>query len=127
MTLTPEQLKTFEARLRAEKTEIETILSKIATRDPKVKGDWDAVFPSMEHAPSGSSGALEESADEVEEYGSRVATEQTLELRLQDIDGALERMKAGTYGLCTNCKKEIPLERLEAHPEADRCLECVPS
>lgn len=126
MTLTKEQLKNFEARLKAEKTEIETILSRIAKRDPKVTGDWDAVFPSMEHAPSGSSGVLEESAAEVEEYESRLASEHTLELRLRDVEAALERMKTGTYGICTNCKKEIPLERLEANPEAAVCLACKP-
>lgn len=127
MTLTKEQLKNFAARLQAEKTEIETILSRIATRDPKIKGDWDAIFPSMEHAPSGSSGALEESAGEVEEYESRLASEHTLELRLRDVEAALERITAGTYGICTNCKKEIPLERLEANPEAAICLDCPKS
>lgn len=126
MRFTEEQLKNFAARLQTEKTEIETLLSKIAKRDPKVKGDWDAIFPSMEHAPSGSSGALEESANEVEEYESRLASEHTLELRLRDVEAALERIKTGTYGICTNCKKDIPIERLEANPEAAVCLACKP-
>ena len=40
------------------------------------------------------------------------------------IDRALARMDAGTYGECINCGKQIPLERLEALPQAVDCLDC---
>jgi DnaK suppressor protein len=36
---------------------------------------------------------------------------------------ALARIDAGTYGKCVDCGKPIPDERLEARPEAQRCLE----
>jgi DnaK suppressor protein len=44
--------------------------------------------------------------------------------KLQDIEGALERMESGTYGRCTDCGAEIPAARLRAMPSADRCREC---
>jgi len=43
---------------------------------------------------------------------------------LSHIDAALERIKAGTYGLCRSCHQRIPRERLEAVPHATLCLVC---
>lgn len=43
---------------------------------------------------------------------------------LGEIDAALARVEAGTFGTCTNCGKEIPLERLEAYPWASLCIDC---
>ena len=40
-----------------------------------------------------------------------------------EIEAALERIDAGTYGRCIDCGKEIPEGRLEIKPEAARCLE----
>jgi RNA polymerase-binding protein DksA len=45
-----------------------------------------------------------------------------VELRL--IDSALQRLSAGTYGVCTNCEQAIPMARLEAEPTAVRCIQC---
>jgi DnaK suppressor protein len=41
-----------------------------------------------------------------------------------DIEGAVERVAAGTYGLCEACGAAIPLERLEAIPQARLCVAC---
>ena len=43
---------------------------------------------------------------------------------LAEIDAALGRIEDGTYGTCTNCGKEIPVERLEAYPWAQLCIDC---
>jgi RNA polymerase-binding protein DksA len=43
---------------------------------------------------------------------------------LEQIDAALARIQAGTYGVCTNCGKQIPEERLEARPWASLCIDC---
>ena len=40
------------------------------------------------------------------------------------IERALSRMDAGTYGLCINCGEPIAIERLEAIPQAVDCLDC---
>jgi DnaK suppressor protein len=40
------------------------------------------------------------------------------------VDRALARMDAGTYGLCVNCGEPISHERLEAIPQAADCLDC---
>lgn len=43
---------------------------------------------------------------------------------LDDVEHALQRMRWGTYGLCENCGRPIPAERLEALPSARLCVEC---
>ena len=43
---------------------------------------------------------------------------------LQAIDAALARIDAGTFGVCANCGREIPEERLHARPFAMLCIDC---
>jgi RNA polymerase-binding transcription factor DksA len=43
---------------------------------------------------------------------------------VEAIDRALDRMKAGTYGLCIPAGRRISLERLEAIPYAEECVDC---
>ena len=42
---------------------------------------------------------------------------------LADIDAALAKVAAGTYGLCEVCGEPIPNGRLEARPTARTCVE----
>ncbi len=40
------------------------------------------------------------------------------------MDGALERIEAGTFGTCTACEKGIRKARLRAIPHAALCIDC---
>ncbi len=42
---------------------------------------------------------------------------------LAEIDAALGRIEAGTFGTCERCGKEIGAERIEALPWATLCIE----
>jgi len=53
-----------------------------------------------------------------------LAVDESIKVELEKIDEALLRIEKGTYGACSNCRKEIPLERLQAYPQADTCLDC---
>ncbi len=44
--------------------------------------------------------------------------------RLKAIDAAIARLTAGAYGKCMNCGEEVPLERLQAVPFAQYCIDC---
>ncbi|MGI9080526.1 MAG: TraR/DksA family transcriptional regulator [Acidimicrobiales bacterium] len=44
--------------------------------------------------------------------------------RIDEIDLAMERMAAGSYGICDDCHRPIAEARLEAMPEAQRCVGC---
>ncbi|MGY1680142.1 TraR/DksA family transcriptional regulator [Geodermatophilus sp. SYSU D01176] len=51
----------------------------------------------------------------------------TLLRTIEDIDAALERIAAGTYGVCVHCAAAIPAERLEFRPFAAACVSCQQS
>ena len=43
---------------------------------------------------------------------------------VEEIDRALERIAGGTYGVCLPAGRRISLERLDALPYADTCVDC---
>ena len=43
---------------------------------------------------------------------------------LAQVEAALARLGAGTYGNCADCGAPIPLQRLQAQPAAERCAPC---
>ncbi|UQX00745.1 TraR/DksA family transcriptional regulator [Streptomyces sp. RerS4] len=43
---------------------------------------------------------------------------------LEQTERALERLEAGTYGLCENCGKPIGKARMQAFPRATLCVDC---
>jgi RNA polymerase-binding transcription factor DksA len=45
--------------------------------------------------------------------------------RLGEVDAALARLDAGTYGTCTRCGTPIAPGRLEARPTATTCVGCA--
>jgi DnaK suppressor protein len=45
--------------------------------------------------------------------------------RVAELDAALDRMVAGTYGLCVSCGRPIGPERLEARPATTTCISCA--
>ncbi len=40
------------------------------------------------------------------------------------VDADLQRIKSGTYGQCVACGAGIAIARLQAAPEAERCVDC---
>ena len=50
-------------------------------------------------------------------------TDMVLAEEARQIEVAQQRLEAGEYGKCSDCGKEIPAARLEAIPEATRCIE----
>lgn len=86
--------------------------------------DFDAIVDSArdsngddEHDTDGSTIAFERSQVE-----SLIAsTRRTID----DLDAALERLDAGTYGVCDRCGQPIPIERMEARPASTTCVVCL--
>lgn len=44
---------------------------------------------------------------------------------LSDVEAALQKVEAGTYGVCESCGKAIQPARLEAFPSARLCIDCA--
>lgn len=113
----------LKQKLEKERAIIEGQLKRFAKKDEKLKGDWDTRFPKWGGSEVGSA-ALEKAADEVEEYSTLLPIEYSLELKLKNIDLALEKIKKGEYGMCEKCGKKIEEKRLKISPEARLCLKC---
>jgi DnaK suppressor protein len=67
---------------------------------------------------------MADDATEAFEQAKDLALRQNLERLLDQVEDALERFEAGTYGLCEQCEKEIDPARLKALPYATLCLSC---
>lgn len=67
---------------------------------------------------------FDDRAQAISERNNEFAMNEHETAELGDIDAALERIQAATYGICTECGVNIPLARLSAYPTAKRCLDC---
>ena len=108
----------IQEELLKKKKRLEAELSNFATKDPNIKGDWDSKYPRVPE------GGLEEAAGEVEEYATSLPIEHNLELQLQDVENALDKIGQKNYGACESCGMHIEEERLVVSPEARFCTMC---
>ena len=70
-----------------------------------------------EHDPEGATIAFERS--------QVAALAQQVRDHLAEVDAAIERLTAGTYGICERCGQPIAEARLEARLTARTCIECA--
>ncbi|WP_246372642.1 TraR/DksA family transcriptional regulator [Nocardioides pelophilus] len=88
--------------------------------------DFDAVVEASrdtnaddEHDPEGTTIAFERS--------QVAALVRQAHRQLAEIDAAMTRLDAGTFGTCEGCGRPIAEERLEARPVARTCIRCASS
>lgn len=98
----------FKETLLARKRELYRRLHKIET-------DLDAPM----NADSAERATERENDEVLEEFGHAGVGE------LKAIEAALDRIAAGTFGLCAKCGKAISPDRLKAVPHAALCTECI--
>lgn len=91
-----------------------------------------AQLAALRGGPIGRAQASADHFGDHEDSSAQTATERELEFALDDheskelaaVDAALQRIEDGAYGHCTACGIDIPLARLQAAPEAERCIAC---
>lgn len=88
----------------------------------------------MPFASSQSSGELSQYDNHPADSGTAVyerekdmALRRQVEEELTDVNEALQKMAQGTYGICEETGKPIPIERLRAIPTAKTIVEATPS
>ena len=90
-------------------------LRQLDTRLHAIEAELDAPRPQdWEEA------ATEREGDEVLEHLGQAGEQEIARIR-----AALERIRAGRYGICTHCGEAISQERLEILPETPLCRRCA--
>jgi len=108
--LNEKEIEEFKRELRERKDQIEknlngTSLELSAMRNLELKDEGD-------HASVSARTAID----------SAILDQQRKELA--EIDLALDKIKAGTYGICEMCEEPIGFERLKVKPFARFCITC---
>src|SRR3954466_5413067 len=103
---------TARARLQERLVELDRSAAALVAEDAGTDVDLSHV-----HQHPGDQGT------EVADFEREPAVIEAAQSDRAEIEAALERIEAGTYGRCIDCGKEIPEGRLEIKPEAARCLE----
>ena len=103
----------IERHLTEQKVRVKKQLTELAAQDPF--SDTDRL---SETAASDSEAKEEFNHDRYQAMIGELKQEQA------EIDGALTRIKKGTYGVCTRCGKLIDTDRLAAIPTATMCMAC---
>ena len=108
-----------EARRRLER-ERDQALARLAD----LTGDHEAIVAASvdtnaddEHDPEGATIAFERS-----QIGALV---RQVRHHVAEVDAAVDRLAAGTYGVCEVCGRDIGPARLEALPAARTCIGCA--
>ena len=110
-------LAVYRERLEAERARL---LDDRHRQDVEVAESADELDPNR----GGVSNHLADDASTMFEEEKFLSLRFNTEQMLQQVDHALERVAAGTYGTCENCGKPIPPERLDARPYATLCVNC---
>ena len=66
----------------------------------------------------------DEETDEAEGLQNELGIAAALKARVNEIDAALARIAAGSYGACTSCEEKISDEVLRIAPESEFCASC---
>jgi DnaK suppressor protein len=81
-----------------------------------------------EHGDTGELSNLDqhpaEAASELTELERDEAVTAVMHGQRDEVLAAMKRLDDGTYGRCVDCGTELPEERLDARPEAARCVSC---
>lgn len=100
------------------------------TRLEKMRGDLDkSILVLQGEQPSRRAGSdsPQDPADAGTTLSDADRTEAVLaavKLQLREVSEALVRIDRGVYGVCADCGSPIPEGRLDARPEAARCVVC---
>ncbi len=105
---------------------LEVVRQDTLRRLARLTDDFDGVVAASRHSNAD---------DEHDPEGATIAFERSqlaalvlqAQGQLAEIEAAIDRLDAGVYGVCENCRQSIATERLDARPVARTCIECESS
>lgn len=112
MTASPVDLSRFRQLLEEQRTALQTELADL--QDETANTNQNEGYGIKNHPA--------EDATELFLRERNLAVSNDLRRELDDVERALQRVAAGTYGICEDCGEPINPERLEARPMAIYCI-----
>jgi len=97
----------------------------------ELESEKTRLLSELSHIGAGPEGALDYDANFADtsqvtaERGEVELLAAELKDTLSDVEAALGRLEAGTYGTCETCGSAISEARLEAVPQARQCISCA--
>jgi|SRR5438067_1740195 len=107
----------IKTRLLRERSQL---LHDIEVKVHQVAEDGDDLDPER----GGVGNHMADDANQTFEQETMLTLERSVRRHLDQVNAALARIEAGTYGICANCGKPINPARLEARPSSVLCIEC---
>ena len=115
--LTDAEIRHFARRLKAERGKLDAEIVRLTGSMHDVRASRSDGAADDEHDPEGPTMSSE---------WSRIAGVHTeLVAKSAAVRRALQRIADAQYGVCTRCGQPISLERLEARPAAELCIDCA--
>ncbi|WP_164102486.1 TraR/DksA family transcriptional regulator [Candidatus Laterigemmans baculatus] len=114
-TISPDKLEQFRSQLRDMRDRLSGEVERVV----------EAVRAELDTSTNLSSVPVHMSdlaPDQLDADINVIETEREMLLQIQD---ALHRLDAGTYGVCTDCGGSISQERLRAIPYTPYCIRCA--
>lgn len=108
----------YKQKLEEELAAVEKELATVGHKNPDNINDWEATPDQAEILESDE----QEVADKITGYEENTAILKQLEIRYNELKGALTRIESGTYGICRVGGEPIEEARLEANPAATTCV-----
>ncbi len=113
-----QELQKLSDNLNKRLKEIDAELSKIASENPLVKGDFNVRVEDLGKSD-------EDAGEEAVELDRNQAMVNMLEKERKDIENTLTKIGTGDYGKCATCSTDISPARLKAVPVASLCINCA--
>ena len=117
-------LDRFRTQLTDTKAQIEADLETYRRTEQTLAGGPDEPGPGGHWEHSGYGDHMADEGTELFEREKSIGMEQSLRDHFRQVEHALSRIEAGTYGECERCGKPIPEERHLAMPQATLCIDC---
>jgi RNA polymerase-binding transcription factor DksA len=108
-----------EAKLEASKRQLERLVLAF--------GEEAGLHRPLADSVGGVIASIPEDVDLAHALSERETSDalvQLLDQNREQVERALARVKEGAYGMCEDCGRRIPAERLRYQPAATRCVDC---
>lgn len=115
--ITSRQRSTMKTRLIEDRVEMQSVVDALVAQLASFQASRRDTPTNDEQDPEGGSIDFERSQSTVVLSQAR--------RHLEQVDNALLRIDAGTYGDCTRCGNTIPFGRIQARPYTPHCVRCA--